>query len=79
MQCSPFTQYRSGKRSLQQAAPLKVRTGAYEHVSGGPSAPESFICQPAPPAFRGSIVGHHDQQVVVAVRAGLPRATEPKR
>src|ERR1035438_2077322 len=71
MQCPSFTQYRTGKRSLQPAALLKVRTGAYEHVGGGPRAPENFIGQAASPAFRGSVVGHYNQQIVVAVRASV--------
>src|ERR1035437_6728737 len=79
MQCHPFAQHRARKRSLQQAALLKVRTGAYEHVSGGPRAPENFVCQAAPPAFRGGIVRHYNQQVVVTVRTGVPAGDGTKK
>jgi hypothetical protein len=52
---------------------------AYEYVSGGPSAPENLVCQPAPPLFRGGIVRHHNQQVVVAVRTGIPPGDGAKK
>jgi len=67
MQQPPFAQDRPWKRSLQKPALLKVGLGAYEHVGGG--AAERQVCQSAPPPLRGCIVGHNDQQVIVAIRA----------